>query len=248
MKLSEIFTQLSVGELSQMSIGDGPQGTIQPENYGKIIPHVNLGLSALYSRFNLKIGQLVLALQPGVTDYRLTGQFAVAARTSREPVRYIQDSLLSPFEDDVLKVERVLTTSGTELSLNDWTSVYGCNTPSSKLLQVPLDIVDQAVDLPDELKTDRLKVTYRAGHPQIVMGLGNFDPARVEVQLPGTHLEPLLFFIASRLNNPIGMTNEFHAGNSYAAKYEAACQRLENRGLEVSTNSPSDRLRRNGWV
>jgi len=68
------------------------------------------------------------------------------------------------------------------------------------------------------------------------------------VQLPDSHLEALLFFVASRVNNPIGMTNEFNAGNSYAAKFEAACQALEEQGLQVDQDSQNTRLHRGGWV
>ena len=48
--------------------------------------------------------------------------------------------------------------------------------------------------------------------------------------------------------NIIVSTNEFHAGNSYAAKYEAACRRLEDTGVQTDAESSNERLVRNGWV
>ncbi len=66
--------------------------------------------------------------------------------------------------------------------------------------------------------------------------------------MPYSHLEPLLYYVASRINNPIGMANEFHAGNSYAAKYEKSCQELEMVNLRVDQGSQNTKLRQKGFV
>jgi hypothetical protein len=237
MKLQEIFDQLGSGEFSQMSIGAQPAGVINEGNHGKIVNHVNLALTALFTRFNLKEGRLELALQDGQSLYKLHSSFAVNGRRTQEPVRYIIDTADERFEDDIIKVEKVLDDDEAEIPLNDASNKYSVTTPSTLTLRVP-----------SILETQGLTVVYRAAHPKIVMGLGYFDPTRVDVELPDTHLTALLFFVASRVNNPIGMTNEFHAGNSYYAKYEAACQDLEGKGLQVDLGQTNTRAQRNGWV
>jgi hypothetical protein len=68
-----------------------------------------------------------------------------------------------------------------------------------------------------------------------------------EVNLPVTHLEPLLYFVASRIMNPVGASGEFHEGNNYAAKYEQACQQLEMHGFSLNTQASRDQFERNGW-
>lgn len=248
MKLQEIFDQLTHGELSQLSLGGGADGQINTANYAKVLSHINLGLTALYKRFPLKEGRLILALQEGRVTYPLTSAYATATLGSIEPVRYIQDSQSAPFQDDIHKIERVYTAAGKELGLNDEADPYACFTPSAAVLRVPAAIVTSSVDLPDELRTATLEVVYRANHPLLVLEDGYFFPAEIEVELPYSHLEPLLYFVASRVHNPIGMTNEFHAGNSYAAKYEMACQQLEQFNLRVDQGMQNTRLRRNGWV
>ena len=237
MKLQDIFDQLSAGEFSQLSMGGAPAGVIDDSNYGRVLNHVNLGLTALFSRFTLKKGQLALSLQPGQTHYKLTSAYAVNARRSKEPVRYILDTAADPFMDDVIKVEQVWTDQGVELGLNDANDPMAVSTPSALVLRVP-----------EGLTFETLTVDYRATHPKLVVSMGYFDPTRIPVQLPQTHLEALLFYVASRVNNPIGMTGEFHAGNSYYARYEQACQWLEGKGLQVDQGGSNDRLRRNGWV
>jgi hypothetical protein len=248
MKLSEIFMQLTHGELSQLSLGGSEAGEISEANYPKIVSHVNLALTALYKRFPLKEGQLTVALQAGRSTYPLTSSYAAANRRSRESVKFILDTQAEPFENDIHKIERVYTDTGFELGLNDEADMYSCFTPTATTLRVPLAVVAESADLPQELKTTNLVVVYRANHPPITISLGLFEPERVEVDLPYSHLEPLLYYVASRVNNPTGMTNEFHAGNSYAAKYELSCAELERINLRVDQGSQNTRLERNGWV
>ena len=247
MKLSEIFSQLTYGELSQISLGGGEQGEINESNYDRVLSHVNLGLTALYKRFPLKQGRLTIQLQQGRFSYPLSKAYAVSNATSLEPVKYILDSEV-PFIEDIHKVESVFTDKGWELGLNDESDPYAIATPSAQVLRIPASIVANSTDLPEPLKTATLEVVYRANHPTISQDSVGFDPISYEVELPYSHLEPLLLFVASRVNNPIGMTNEFHAGNSYAAKYEQACQQLEQFNLKVDQGSQNTRLQRNGWV
>ena len=248
MKLSEIFDQLQYGELSQLHIGGVEQGGISEANYPRILPHVNLGLTALYKRFSLKENALILSLQPNILQYSLHSRFAVNGKRSKEPVRYIIDTTLAPFLDDIIKVARVYTDDGTELDLNNKANAWSLHTPFAHSLAIPAVIVEKSTELPANLITNNLKVVYRANHPKIEIPIGYFNPDRIEVELPDSHLEPLLLFIASRLHNPIGMVNEFNAGNNYAAKYEAACQALEIANLNVDQGSQSDRLRQRGFV
>ena len=159
MKLSEIFTQLSHGELSQMHLGGSGTGIIEDAAYDRLVSCINLGLAALHTRFPIRHGQLTL-----------------------------------------------------------------------------------------EFITTGVAVHYRASHPYLPAGVGMYRANMVDIDLPYQYLEALCYFIASRINNPMGMTNEFHAGNSYAAKYEMACLALERDNIRVDQVSQPDRIGRNGWV
>ena len=248
MKLKEIFDQLTHGELSQLSIGGAEAGAIDPANYGRVLSHVNMGLTALYKRFPLKESRLTIELQTGMTTYPINSNFAVNSRRSRESVRFIKDLAVEPFKDDIHKIERVYTSTGYEMGLNDETDPFSVFTPSATVLRVPALVVAGSVDLPDELKTETLEVVYRANHPIIVQGIGLFEPDRIDVELPYSHLEALLFYVASRVHTPTGMTNETNMGNTYYQKYEASCQQLEISNLRVDQGSQNSRLYRNGWV
>lgn len=246
MKLVEIFSSLTHGELSQISIGGGGAGEINEANYDAVLNHINLGLSALYKRFPLKEGRLTIALQTSRYTYPLSILYAASNVRSKEPVKYIND-VGNPFVGDIIKVESVFSSSGKEFALNDAANIYSITTPSMQSLYVPPAIVNMSADLPDDLKTDTLEVVYRACHP-IITQAGSFNPDTYEVELPYSHLEPLLLFVASRVNNPIGMVNEFNAGNNYSAKYEQACQALEVANIKVDQGANYDRIVSKGWV
>ena len=247
MKLNEIFTQLSYGEFSQLSIGGGAAGEISEANQARVIAHINLGLTALYSRFLLKQRSVKLSLQADRLVYPLTRAYAASNEDSEEPVKYLWDSSLDPFLGDVLKVEEVTTAYGIALPLNSRGKLT-LTTPTLNSLAFPQAMVEQSPDLPEELKTTWVKVLYRANHPIIDPYAGTFDPESYEVELPYSHLTALLYFVASRVHNPIGMINEFHSGNSYAAKFEAECQRLELSNVRIDEVDQESKLERNGWV
>ena len=240
MKLQEILDQLRYGELAQLSIGGEPAGEFNDRNYPAIMTHINMGLTALHKRFPIRKRFLTLDTSDQLQDYVLSKDYAVANTKSRETTRYILDSTARPFQEGLLKIESVTNEEGKEFRLNTG-SRWDLSTPSYNILHFPKN-------MPQEFWTLTMEVEYRASHPAIVVGLGYFDPERIEVELPHAYLEPLMFYIASRINNPIGLGQEFNAGNSYYMRYEAACAELEAKGLYVDDGNDNDRFRKGGWI
>jgi hypothetical protein len=244
MKLIEIFSQLSQGELSQLSIKGAPQGVINSNNQEMIINAINLGLANLHTRFNLREGNMKLILLPDMYQYQLKSDFVIDNPKSTQAVRYIE----TDFKDDLAKVERVVTEDGVDLPLNT-KSKYACSTPSTHVLKMPVYVVDQDINLPTEFLTNAVDIVYRAMHPKITEEyLYDIDAEEYEIELPYPYLEPLLYFVAGRVHHPIGLSGDFNMGASYAAKFEQACQRLESQNLQIDKGQENTRLERNGWV
>lgn len=248
MKLSDIFSQLTHGEFSQLHLGGGEAGAIDEANYPALIDHINLGLAALYTRFSLKENRVLIQLIPGLRTYILHSNYAEHGRRSRETVRYLKDSANAPFNNDVIKIERVYTADNLEMSLNDKHDPYSLHTSSMTTLVVPDVVVTGSSEIPEYYRTPTLDVAYRASHPLLHVPIGYFDPERVTIELPYSHLEALLLFVASRVHNPIGMVNEFNAGNNYYAKYEVACKQLETSNVQIDQGSQNIGIQRGGWV
>jgi len=223
MKLREIFEHLAYSELSQLNVGDVSLGLINESNYDKVLSAVNLGLTALHTRFCLKQNEVIIELEQGKYSYVVP-------------------------KDDLLKVEIVYTDSGYELPLNDASQYYSVMTPNLKTINVPKDIVDGLVGVPEEYAASSLKLVYRANHKIMPYGFNGYDAEQVEIDLPYAYVEPLLYFIGSRFHNPMGLINDFNVGNNYAAKYERACQEIEKSNIRVDQGKQNTRLAMGGWV
>jgi len=242
MTLQEIFDQLAYGELSQLYVsGDSTTEGMREADKPRMIAHIQLALTALHKRFLLKEGHFTIPLTAGKSTYVLKSAFAQSNTESAEPIKYIDDTE-RPFKDDLLKVERVIDNFGNELTLNKVGDPLALRTPSFNTLVVP-----DFKELPEEARPSSLKIYYRADHPKINPIIGQYVSFTEEVDLPITHLEPLLYFVASRVMNPVGISGEFHEGNNYAAKYEQACQVLEMQGFEIDDGGERTRFESNGW-
>lgn len=235
MKLSDIFDQLTHGELSQVFIGGGETQGITEENRAAIIAHINLGLTELHKRFFLKEGKVKIIPQEGRLTYLLDRKYAKSNERSTE-TKYIDDSERK-FTDDLLKIETVLDHKGCEFPLNNKDEPFSVFTPTYNM-----------VVLPEDHDSEYVTVVYRANHEHLDDMAAMYPPEMVDVNIPQSHLWPLLLFVASRVMNPIGINNEFHEGNNYAAKFEEACQRLEQQNYQVDTLNSNTRLERGGWV
>ncbi|GEK52360.1 hypothetical protein [Vreelandella venusta] len=140
--------------------------------------------------------------------------------------------------NDLFKIEQVFTPDACELGIND-------GKPNSILLEsyntlrVPLEV---------RMRAEQLTVVYRADHPTIDKAMGISNPGSVQLSLPASHMEALLYFVASRLFNPMGGHVEQHEGNNYARKFEMACRELENGGLQMTQSLEQTKFERNGWV
>lgn len=244
MKLQTILDHLKASEFSQLNFGAGQGVFDDGEALDKVLSSVSLGLTDLYTRFDLKLGRLVLALQPDQTSYPLTSKHSLFGKAAVDP-KYITDTALAPFKDDVLLVKRVCTEAGHELGLNNLGTKYSAVTVGMDKLEIPIEIVNQDSILPECLKTSTLTVHYRANHPGFSSVV---DPGRAEIELPMSHITALLYYVASRANNPVGLGQEFNAGNTFAAKYEVECARLKADGMEIQERGSEDKFHDRGFV
>ena len=258
MQLSELFDQFKHGELAQVELGGGEDGEITEKDFPRLIANVNLGLMALYTRFFLKESAVLVQLQSSKYTYYLDPIYAVSNTKSRIPLldRHILDSTGDRFTaGTLLRVEKIHVFKdgkrGEELPLNQDFEDLSILTPTMQSIYVPSALVNStqaSTDVPEAWRTDQVVVTYRAAHPKLAVGLGYFDPERITLEIPPTHVEALCYFVASRIHNPIGMSNEFHAGNNYSARYEAKCAELEGAGMQISTLAQMDRFTSKGFV
>lgn len=236
MYLSDVFDQLMYGELSQLHIGGDECEVIKPENYAKIAAHVNLGLSALHTRFLLREDEVILQQYSHITDYRLHSDFAQTNTASNEPYKYIIDSPERPFTDNIIKIETVYDEGGCKVPLNNPIESCSVYTPAPNTLQVPAPH-----------NANSTFIMYRAEHDHLIVDEAT-DLTKVCVNLPRAFLEALLYYIASRHFTPLGATEAGNVSMEFRQKYEAACAMLELKNIAAEDNHTNTQLEVAGWV
>lgn len=242
MKLSEVFSQLTFGELKQISVG-GYEGTkaIAPKDYAEVINHINLALTNLYTKFPLKQSSLVLRTKKDKTKYPLTRNYALTT----DPINYhIVDSLAESFLGDILQVTHVYDVYGAELPLNDKNVGSSVITGTYDSLTIPW-----TKNNPDYIEGTELLVEYRAKPAWISVPTPaeNLDLTR-DIPIPDTLLEPLLVYIEYRVHKARGGESGLAQAAMAKQHYDALCKELELDNVLHNMSAVTNvKLEQNGW-
>lgn len=233
--LQEIFDLLSQGEIRSLALGGANTGGIAVADYSKVIPHVNLGLTALFTRFQLNHDEVYIRMFEHIVDYSLDAKFATSNTLSTEPIKYILDSTYKPFTGPVLSIREVYTEIGEKLHINDPNdpnSIYRMN--------------HNRFRVSNPVHTNMLRVVFLKDHPRIP--LNTVDASVVELDINYAMVEPLLFYVASRIHAGAGTVNGTNESTNYIQKYEISCMQLERRGLDQLSETTNLKAIDNGWV
>jgi len=232
MLLSEIFDQLTYGELSQTVLGGKAGGVIAQESYPAVISHINLALTELYKRFPIKVREIEIQQYAAIGIYYLDSKYSSITGTAT--TKYLKDSATFPFKDDVLKITDIYDKDGVALSFNDVNSVTSITTRDYNSFSVP-----------NPLDTVALTVEYRADHDMI--DSTEIDPTTVDVEIPRSLLEPLLNYVGFRAyaaNPPIDGVDR---SGQYLQKFEASVQRVTYLDLVNELERSNQKIWDNGW-
>ena len=216
MNVEDFLRRLSLGPLSNLSMANEGNGTIAAAKIPAVISHLNDGLLALYSKFNLLEAELIIEQLETVTSYRLKSEYALT-RALEFPANnhYIIDSVNRPFTDDLIKVLRVVADGGNDLPLNDDNNLDSVYTPSSHILQVP-----------DPEHQKPLYIVYQAKHPLLAD-----DALAAEIDIPEVLEEALLSFVAYKIFFYMtGQQNRITA-NDHLANYVQVLDRVVSEDL-----------------
>jgi len=233
-----IFDDLGVGVLKNLSYYNPSINSVNEQDYPIIVSYINLALIALFKRFLLRTGEVIVQQHPSLIRYPLRSQYAASNATSTELIKYIMDSDEHPFQDDILKIEQVFSELGEEYIINDSKQPYPIFTPThDTVIMVPTGEIPQAVS-----------VIYRARHPAISMD-ASFDPFTTMLNIPEYILDALYARVGAYAYKGVSADDtEASASRSYMVQYESECQRLEIEFVAPNDNEESDRFDVKGWA
>ena len=214
MNLSDLYTNLSYGLLSNLSIGGEGSGAVPAEFENRLLHSVSQALTALHTRFTLAVKEVTVRTFDGQTIYPLEKKYAVTDPES-VPKKHIADSAANPFLGDVIKILSVGDEMGDEYPLNDTTNDWALFTPTPTTLQIPRAITG-----------DAYFVLYQADHPKL-----NFGDLLQEVNIPGILKEPLELYVAHKVLSAMNGSEHATKSGEHFQRYMMICDDIEKRDL-----------------
>jgi hypothetical protein len=254
MTLAEILEALQTGELAFLKVGD----LAKANEVDKVVAHLNLGLIDLHTRFLLRRKEVDVWVLPEVRDYELHASRGKIWGT--EGVTYLADSPEEPFQNDLLKInkiynkgslekldeyDRILVNRGREdcrdyrtypeLPLND------DNRPDSFH-----ELAFNVVRIPPNYDSPTFTVEYRAVGDKITYKVGD-DPCRIQVPISRAFLQAILYWVGYRVTSSLN-TDQAQEQINYFKLYEQTLARLSSMGHQITPDGTNLRLDCNGWV
>jgi len=220
MKLSLILSQARGGELKSLSQKDKTDEVI--------IDYINLALIALYTRFQLKTEEAIIALQtnPPKTIYTLSSSDN-RVTVGGQPMT----------DDDVMAIMYAYNETGRYCPINDEKDQYSISTVSYNQVQIPLIEENTYVS-----------IIYRKNPTLITfVDSGSGKAADANVEIPIQLLEPMLHYIGYRAHGSIdgSLTTE---NNSHYMRFEAACRRANELGVLTADDVSSLSVQQKGFA
>ncbi len=243
--LQEIFDDLAFGELANVSIGvSKTTGSLEESAYPKIISAINLALTALYERFNLRQSKLILHEQDEIDLYYLRSS-RLSDIAYMDEDQYIEEAESEEelFKDDIIKVLELYDDSGVRIPLNEVVAPetdISCYTPAFDVLQVKSSLPSQIIH-----------IEFQAYYPKIVL-TEKLDPEKYILHIPSYIKEPLLAYVAARFFKGKSSTaneGENHPTKTFMAQYENACTKIELFGLaNINKDNVDQKFEEEGWA
>lgn len=216
MTLKELIKFLSVSELSNLSVTKGTKDNeygIRADFLDSLVNFIYEGLNKLYSNYYLKEDSIYVEIIDGKTKYELTSNHLLSGTLEADYDHYLWKGGNRAFNDDILRIIRIIDSTGRILPLNNPEKFNSVFTPQYNSINVQ--------NLTDE---HELEVIYAAKH--IPLSLED----NTVIELPASLLPALRAYVAYLVH--MNMNTETAVQN--AQKY------LNQYNLVVTENIQSD--------
>lgn len=228
MLVRDIIDDLKMGELSNHGMFSTE---LSEENTNKLLLAINSGLLALYTRFPLLYRDITIRMYSYITQYRLCSEYARTNKESKKEPKYIIDSELDPFTDDVIRIESVHNEIGSIRELN---SLFNCST----VLTPAMDVIE----IPNPIDNEYLSVLYRAKHPVMKSLLD-------KVILPEHLKSALLSYIAYKIYSGSSDQLSNQVAVHMLQLYDSLCTQTQTLNLANEDENPMNcQFDKGGWV
>lgn len=227
MLVKDLFTLLSYGELSNLSMSSDGSGSITEEHHGKMISYINTAVQQLYQRFVIRENVVMLLQYEDITTYHLEREFALSS-DSNAKYKYILDLDGEPFnEDEVIRVLEATDSLGRIRYINQPDRPLSLFSPSPLRVQVPSPVSGQG-----------LAITYQAkAAPLLFDGLKEAEYLNQPIKIPSFFNEALQNYVAHLVYTFMNGQEYRMYGQEFFAKFENLCNQIKENNLTNYTPS-----------
>ena len=222
MKLSFVFSQLAGSELAQLALVDQTTGKLLPDKYQKVVDAINLGLIELHGKFLLKIGEVKVPITLEQEVYKLS---AVDPKIGAK----------------MIQLHNVVDQDGRVLEFNNFSARNSVHFTQKTVLNVPLH-------LRRDHNLQEVRIQYKAMPRQVGGCYDTVDPDIEDVDLDYQFVKALMYFVAARMHNPVGISSDAaYQPNIFYNLYAAEVLRLEEENYELSYVAKDETMHLRGW-
>lgn len=215
---------------------------------GKLVTAINLGLTRIYAELPLAQEEVFLQTNSAMDTYLLDIKHAEYAGRDYLEDKWIIDTELSPFRNNIIKCLFVSDEFGARWSTNDSVATLNVNFPSANTIQVPFADIDVS-----------LSIIYQAGHPRIPYSASKtilqadgsslgYTLPEMELELPSHLLNALSCFVASKYFKAIGSQEAMAQSQLLHAEYFSDIKQAKDAQLIHGDYTEIDHLTNQGWV
>lgn len=228
MNVQTLMKLFAVGELSNLSPAE--TGEISEEYKPTLLTFIQETLDKFYGRFYLKTDSIYVDLIDGKTEYELTSKHLMDSSLVPDYDHYLFKPGNREFKDDILRILRVIDSSGRQLPINSPEDIHSVFTPFFNVLQVPFH---------DPRK--ELEVIYASKHAELSL--------ESELELPDALIPALRAYVAYMVHANMNIENAVNNAQKYLSQYNAIINELISSDIINNPNEDSNiKFVARGWI
>ena len=199
MKLKQLLKLLSISELSNLYWVDKQEECgIRQEYQDSTVMFVYEGLNKIYSNYYLKEDSIYCEIIEGKVTYDITSDHLMGKELEADYDHYLWKTGDLPFNDDILRIVRIIDSTGRLLPLNNPEKFNSVFTPLYNRIHVN--------NLDEE---DELEIIYAAKHPPLSL------EEDTVIELPVSLIPALRAYVAYMVHMNMNTDNAVQNAQKY---------------------------------
>lgn len=233
MKLKQLLKLLSISELSNLYWVDKKEECgIREEYQDSTVMFVYEGLNKIYSNYYLKEDSIYCEIVEGKVEYDITSDHLMGKELEADYDHYLWKTGDLPFNDDILRIVRIIDSTGRLLPLNNPEKFNSVFTPLYNRIHVN--------NLDEE---DELEIIYAAKHPPLSL------EEDTVIELPVSLIPALRAYVAYMVHMNMNTDNAVQNAQKYLNQYNLIItENVNSDAAFVQVDDRDCKFILGGWV